>query len=365
MRVLHVLGELRPSGAETMLRAAAGSWREQGIEGEVLSTGSEPGPYAEELRAAGYRVHHLPFAKSAGFLVAFYRLVREGGYDAVHLHTERAAFWYAALAWAGGQRRLVRTIHAAFGFEGMLRVRRGVQRWMMRRMFGVRMVACGESAAALEWERFRNRVTVAGNWFDSERYRRGEETRGTGGGPLVVVTVGNCAAVKNHAAVIGALARLPEVVYLHVGCEDEGRGERAQAERLGVADRVRFLGMVTDLREVFREADLFVMPSLHEGFGVAAVEAMGAGVPVLLADVKGLRDFRKWSEDVRYCAPDDAGVERGLREFQALGAGERAAMGAALSEMAHREFGARAGAARYAALYRGERAAGVGREVTA
>jgi glycosyltransferase involved in cell wall biosynthesis len=364
MRVLHVLNELRPSGAETMLRAAAGSWREQGIEGEIVSTGEALGPYAEALREAGYRIHHLPFAKSARFLGAFYRLVREGGYDAVHLHTERAAFWYAALAWAGGQRRLVRTIHAAFDFRGWLQVRRGVQRWVMRRVFGVRMVACGESATALEWERFRNRVTVVGNWFDSERYRREEETR-EAGGPLVMVTVGNCAAVKNHAAVIGALARLPEVVYVHVGCEDEGRGERALAEGLGVADRVRFLGIVTDLRPVFREADLFLMPSLREGFGVAAVEAMGVGLPVLLADVKGLRDFRKWSEAIRYCAPDEEGVERGVREFLALPAGERAAMGAALSEMAHREFGARAGAARYAALYRGEMTAGVGREVTA
>jgi glycosyltransferase involved in cell wall biosynthesis len=365
MRVLHVLNTLCPSGAETMLRAAAGRWREQGIEGEIVSTGAETGPYAEELRAAGYRIHHLPFAKSARFLWAFYRLVREGGYEAVHLHTERATFWYAALAWAGGQRRLVRTIHGAFGFAGPLRVRRGVQRWVMRRVFGVRMAACSESVAALEWERFRNPVTVPGNWFDSARYVRREERAAKEGGRQVILTVGNCAAVKNHEAVIRALAGLPEVEYVHAGCEEEGREERALAEVLGVADRVRFLGMVKDLRAVFEEADLLVMPSLQEGLGVAAIEAMGAGVPVLLADVKGLRDFRRLSGAVRYCAPDAEGVARGVRDFLALPAGERAAIGAELSEMAHRQFGVGAGAGRYAALYRGEMPAGVGREVAA
>lgn len=350
MRVLHVLNELRPSGAETMLRAAAANWQQQGITGEILSTGDVPGAYADALRLAGYRIHHLPFAKSWRFLADFFRFVQRGGFDVVHLHTERACCWYAALAWAAGQRRMVRSIHAAFDFAGLLRVRRAMQRWVMRRVFGVQMAACSQAVASLEWERFRNPATVLGNWFDSDRYRpAGAEPRRRG---AVIVTVGNCAPVKNHEAVLRALVDLPEVQYLHAGCEDAGQEERALAERLGVAGRVQFLGMVKDLRPVFREADLLVMPSLHEGFGIAAVEAMGAGLPVLLADVTGLREFRSWSGAVRYCAPDAAAVAAAVREFLGLSAAERAAIGVALSEAAHRRFGLAAGAARYAALYR-------------
>ncbi len=72
MRILHVLNELRPSGAETMLRAAAASWRQHGFTGEILSTGEVAGAYADALRLAGYRIHHLPFAKSWRFLVEFF-----------------------------------------------------------------------------------------------------------------------------------------------------------------------------------------------------------------------------------------------------------------------------------------------------
>lgn len=352
MRVLHVLNELRPSGAETMLRAAAGCWRRHGIHGEILCTGDTPGPYAGALREAGYPIHHLPFTKSIRFLTAFHSFVRRGAFDAVHLHAERAAFWYAALAWAAGQRRLVRSIHAAFDFRGPLRLRRGLQRWTMRRLFGVRMAACGDSVARLEWERFRNPVAVLGNWFDSEFYRPVADPLRDPAAPFVVLTVGNCAAVKNHAALLRALEQLPEVHYLHVGGEEEGQEERALAAGLGLSGRVRFLGPLTDLRPAFRSADLFVMPSLHEGFGVAAVEAMGAGLPVLLADVDGLRDFRPRSGAIRFCAPEAGALAKAVREFMALPRAERFAVGAALSEMAHREFGVTAGAARYAALYR-------------
>ena len=363
MRVLHVLNELRPSGAETMLRAASAIWMQQGITGEILSTGAVPGPYADALRQAGYRIHHLPFSRSLRFLAAFFAFVRSGSFDVVHLHSERAAFWYAALAWAAGPGRLVRTIHAAFDFEGPLRVRRGLQRWVMRRVFGCRMAACSETVAELEWARFRNPVPVLGNWFDSERYRPSSDVRRDAGGAMVLVTVGNCAAVKNHAAVLRAIEPLPGVRYLHAGCEGE-HGEPALARELGVAERVQFLGMVSDLRPVFGSADLFVMPSLEEGFGIAAVEAMGAGVPVLLADVKGLREFGKRSGAIRYCAPESGAIEEAIRDFMALPAEERAEVGAALSEMAHRTFGVAAGAARYTALYRGEAPQGVAREVT-
>ncbi len=53
LRVLHVLGELRPSGAETMLAVAAPAFAARGVEAEILSTGAAAGPYAARLAEAG------------------------------------------------------------------------------------------------------------------------------------------------------------------------------------------------------------------------------------------------------------------------------------------------------------------------
>ena len=62
LRVLHVLSELKPSGAETMLVAAAPLFQAAGIVLEVLSTGATTGLYAKHFEAAGYQLHHLPFS---------------------------------------------------------------------------------------------------------------------------------------------------------------------------------------------------------------------------------------------------------------------------------------------------------------
>ena len=121
MKVLHVLNELMASGAEVMLCRSTLYWHNGGVEGEVLSTGEEVGPYAKDLEEAGYPIHHIPFRKNPRFFLTFYRLVREGRYDIVHIHCERASFYFGLTARLAGA-RIVRTICAIFHFKGFLAI---------------------------------------------------------------------------------------------------------------------------------------------------------------------------------------------------------------------------------------------------
>ncbi len=66
---------------------------------------------------------------------------------------------------------------------------------------------------------------------------------------------------------------------------------RAEAERLGLTDRVVFLGHVDDLSEVLPAADVLLLPSLHESFGLVALEAMACGVVPVVTDRGGAADF--------------------------------------------------------------------------
>src|SRR5262249_22076009 len=65
---------------------------------------------------------------------------------------------------------------------------------------------------------------------------------------------------------------------------------RERAARLGVSDRLHFLGHTdeTGLRDTYREADVLVLPSVHEGFGIPVIEAMACGVPVVAARAAAL-----------------------------------------------------------------------------
>lgn len=363
MRILHVLNELRPSGVETMLACAAPYWREQGIEGEILSAGERPGIYAPALTAAGYAVHHLRFRRSVAFLIEIFDFFRRHPCDAVHIHCEQANFWYAAAARLAGRRHIARSIQNTFCFHGVLRVRRWVERWLLRRCLGVRQVAASPSVLAAEWKTYRNPTEAILNWYDDRRIRppspaarlAARASLAIHGGVFVLLTVGNCSQVKNHAALIRALGLLPHslpVLYLHAGCEEEADSERSLAAALGVDDRIRFLGPVLDIVPLLDAADLFVMPSLWEGLGIAAVEAMGAGVPVVLADVDGLCDLRTIAPAGEWVAPEPAAIAGAIARSAGLDSRQRSAIARQLSAAARRHCGIRTGAGRYSALYR-------------
>lgn len=325
MRVLHVLAELRPSGAEVCLKVAAPYWTRAGLEGEILSVGPQLGPYAETLAAAGYRLHHLPQDPAAAFVPAYLALLRERRPDVVHLHVERANFYLALLARAAGVGVVIANVHSVFAFSGTLRLERRVQRAVMRAV-GVRFVSVSAAVQRAERERFANPSVVLPNWYDDARCfppsadqrARARARLGCPDGAFVVASVGNCAPVKNHAAAVEAVALLGrslgerEVRYLHAGAEAEGRPERALAERLGVAGAVDFLGAVGDVTEVLQAADAYVMPSLREGASVAAFEALACGVPAVLADVAGLRSQVRADLPVTWTATSAASVAEGL-----------------------------------------------------
>jgi phosphatidylinositol alpha-1,6-mannosyltransferase len=118
-------------------------------------------------------------------------------------------------------------------------------------------------------------------------------------GKRVLLTVGrmvSCERYKGHEHVIAAIPDLVrwghDIVYLIIGEGDDRARVEEIARKVGVAERVRFLGAVDQERLVaaYRMADLFLMPSAGEGFGIAFLEAMASGTPALGFDVAGTRD---------------------------------------------------------------------------
>jgi phosphatidylinositol alpha-1,6-mannosyltransferase len=128
----------------------------------------------------------------------------------------------------------------------------------------------------------------------AEARERAREKLGVAG-RRVLLTVSRLAANKGHARVIDVLpalrARFPDLVYLVVGQGGERGALEALAAQRGVADAVRFEGVVDDTRAYYAACDVFAMPSgrlgaagdgkAGEGFGISYVEAGACGVPVV------------------------------------------------------------------------------------
>jgi glycosyltransferase involved in cell wall biosynthesis len=115
----------------------------------------------------------------------------------------------------------------------------------------------------------------------------------------VLLTVSRLASserYKGHDRVIRALPRVleqhPETVYVVVGDGDDRSRLETIAAKTGVSAQVRFTGLIggDDLADYYRLADVFVMPSTGEGFGIAFLEAMASGVPVIGGNRDGTVD---------------------------------------------------------------------------
>ena len=101
-----------------------------------------------------------------------------------------------------------------------------------------------------------------------------------------IVTVGSLKAVKNHALLIRAFARVarPDARLMIVGGGARRGALEALARELGVNERVIFAGFHPDPTPFYRTADVFVLSSNYEGFGNVIVEALSCGIPVVSTD---------------------------------------------------------------------------------
>ncbi|AJA09367.1 group 1 glycosyl transferase [Sphingopyxis fribergensis] len=137
------------------------------------------------------------------------------------------------------------------------------------------------------------KIAVHYTGIDTARFHPGDRAAARAAlgvhGAATILTVGALIARKGQALVIEAMPALPGVDYWLAGAgEEEGR-YRALAQKLGVGTRVHFMGPVANanLPQLYRAADVVVMPSASEGLANAWVEALACGTPIVISDAGG------------------------------------------------------------------------------
>ena len=150
----------------------------------------------------------------------------------------------------------------------------------------------------------RYRKTV----IDRQKYR---ESLGIPDEAFMILAIGELSERKNHKTVIEAIARsgIPDCVFAVCGraiTDDNTADElKALAERLNVD--LRLLGYRKDIPEICRCADIGVLPSLREGLGLAGIEMLASGIPVVDARVQGIVDYIRDGVNGFLADPKDSG----------------------------------------------------------
>jgi len=164
------------------------------------------------------------------------------------------------------------------------------------------------------------KVATIHSGVDVDRYMNikvniAEKKRGLGlnSKGLVVGTVGWLLPIKGPMYLLKAMPYVwenhPKTSLIFVGKGDLEIGLKKEARRMGVWDKVTFLGWRDDIPEIMQVLDVFVLPSLNEGMGRVLVEAMAVGKPVVASRVGGILDLVKEGQNGFLAEPGD---EKGL-----------------------------------------------------
>ena len=269
---------------------------------------------------------HPPY--SLALAVALHDTARKHELDLVHVHY---AIPHATSAWIAhemlGEERdlkIVTTLHGTdITLVGLHPSFHAITRFSILRSHGLTAVS-----KFLKRETVRDftvpeeRVEVIPNFIDIGVYRPGlvPSHRATlaPDGEKIVMHISNFRAVKRAEDVVSVFAKLtakqPSRLVL-VGDGPERPRVLMRAEELGVRDRVMFLGKHTSVHEVLSCADLFLLPSASESFGLVALEAMACGAPVVASNVGGLPEvIEHGTSGYMFDVGDiDAMAEAGLR----------------------------------------------------
>jgi glycosyltransferase involved in cell wall biosynthesis len=316
LRVLQVIHALGMGGAETWLMEVLRLWsKTREVQMDFLATSGNRGTFDDEALALGARIYYVPYGKKhlVSFAKRFRHILVSGKYDAIHDHQDYSSGWHFLMG--GNHLPPVRVTHV---HNSIAHITVNYEVGPVRRMtafIGRRLVdrfasnICGTSATILREYGFapgttqRPVVSVAHCGFSVNRFNQLPEPDRQSvraefswpGDAKVVLFAGRLDQTMEYHSpnnnknswlalnvVKSAAAQDLRICLVMAGAGDEMRGllERAIRE-WGLQDRLRLVGVRSDIDRLMRASDVLLFPSRQEGLGMVAVEAQAAGLPVL------------------------------------------------------------------------------------
>lgn len=293
-RILHVINDLQPGGAENSLLTLLQGLHALGVDVEAACLRSD-GDVGLALRDAGIAVHvyDRPMPPLFGGPTWLARIVRQQRIDVVHAHLALATD-VVALA------PLPRDVVRAVTFHNMVydahpvdrlrrRMRKAGEGWLLRHRF---QWWFGVSHAVSKHYAAHVRVPLPQTLPSPVEFPPSGPKRRDARGALRAVLVGRLSPEKRHDVLFEAL-RIAGLPHLQVDLVGDGplRGKLQNlARELGVDGQVRFRGRV-ERRQLLADLpgyDVALLPSASEGMPLAVIEALGAGLPVVASRVGGI-----------------------------------------------------------------------------
>lgn len=325
LRVLHLIDSLRPGGAERLVLTTVKHLNREHFTSVVVAL-FPPLDLKDEVERVGVPVHCLGLRGSFDWrygVLELARVLRRYRPNILHTHLRYSNFYGRLTVLFGGVPSIVTTLHSldyTHWTSNRLRVKcrrifDQIAGWLLNAGF----IAVSQAVRddCVRHFGFKN-VDVIYNYLDSADFApvAGEDVEaarrqfGWTAKEFVFLNVARLDWEKGQRYLLLAMPQIvksiPEARLLLVGDGPQEESLRTTARSLGLEGVVVFAGKRRDIHLLLGMADLFLFPSVAEGFGIALIEAMAAGLPIVASRSGGILEVVEDGVDGILVPPEDA-----------------------------------------------------------
>ncbi|WP_424767274.1 glycosyltransferase family 1 protein [Paenibacillus sp. sgz302251] len=297
IRILHAVVNMNRGGAETFLMNLYRHIDRSKVQFDFLTC--KEGVFDEEIKGLGGKIHRIPHITAVGhkgYMQALNQFFQDhASYQVIHSHMDKmSGFVLRAARKASIPIRIAHSHNTRS--EGGIAAR--LYKWYAGTCIhtsATHYVACSNAAARWLFAGREKSALIMQNGISCEQFAFSPNIRskmrtdlGVSEDMLVIGHVGRFAPQKNHTLLIDMFNqlqhRVADSMLLLVGDGPLRPAIEQKVNELQLADKVRFLGIRSDIAQLLQAVDVFVFPSHHEGLPVTLIEAQAAGLPSIISD---------------------------------------------------------------------------------
>lgn len=300
MKILQIITSLNTGGAEKLLIESVPHYQQKGIDVDVVTLTKNKSPFRHQLqKVTKGRVIGLTSSSVYNPMLIFKIIPYLKLYDIVHVHLFPALYWVVLAKWISfSKTKIVYTEHSTHNKRRESKIFQMVDKFMYNKLS---FIGCISEATKTNLIKHLNckkqNIEVVLNGIDLSKFiinPNKEIFNFFDKGNFILIQVSSFREQKDQPTLIKALVSLPEnIKLLLVGDGHLKQKNEQEAKNLGIENRVLFLGIRNDIPELLNYADVCILSSHYEGFGLAVLEGMASKKPSIATDVSGVREIVK------------------------------------------------------------------------
>lgn len=309
VKVLHLINNLGSGGAEKLLEDLIPLMNKmENVEADILLLTDKNNVFYDSLISKGVKVDVIKYRNmyDPRNIFEIKKYIINGGYEMVCSHIFPTQYWVALSRLFLGNKRVkfITTEHSTHNRRREKFYFKFIDKFIYSQYDLIISITQKTRDNLINWidpkHKKLDKHIVIENGVDIKKikqalpYKKSELIEGINENTKLVCMVARFSRAKDQPTLIRAISKLPENIHLVlVGEGPLISNNKKLANELGISDRVHFLGFRKDIPRILNTVDIIVLSSHWEGFGLAAVEGMAAGKPVLVSDVEGLVEVVK------------------------------------------------------------------------